>query len=300
MTPGSSATSLLWSSIGTAPAITRRTDIDAGEAFKAFESDGWTAQADTYRELTGAITSRLAEALVDAAGIRSGQAVLDVATGPGYVAERAASRGALPVGVDLAEGMLAIARRRHPNLRFVHADAEQLPFDDDSFEAVVGGFVVNHLPRPERALCEAVRVLRTGGRVAYSVWDRPERMRVIGLASDAIVAAGVEHPAPIPSGGPDPYRFADRSKFEALLHGAGLTEVAVDSVEFTHRVGNDEELWRGLLASTVRSAATIRAQPEAARERIHGELRRLLEPYRQPDGAFELPVAARIGSGRLG
>jgi SAM-dependent methyltransferase len=289
----------LWSLIGTAPAITRRADIEAAEAFKVFESDGWTAQADTYRELTGAITSRLSETLLDAAGVRSGQTVLDVATGPGYVAERAASRGAHPVGIDLAEGMLAIACRRNPNLRFVHADAEQLPFDDDRFEAAVGGFVVNHLPRPERALSEAVRVLRPGGRVAFSVWDRPERMRVIGLAGDAILAAGVEREAPIPSGGPDPYRFADPSEFEALLHGAGLAEVTVDSVELTHRVGSDEELWRGLLGSTVRSAALIRAQPEAVRRRIHGELRRLMEPYRQPDGAFELPVAARIGSGRL-
>jgi hypothetical protein len=125
-------------------------------------------------------------------------------------------------------------------------------------------------------------------------------MRVIGLAHDAIAAAGVENEAPIPSGGPDPYRFADPSEFEALLQGAGLAEVAVDRVEFTHRVGDEEELWRGLLGSTVRSAAMIRAQPEAARHRIHSELRRLLEAYRQPDGAFELPVAAWIGSGRLG
>jgi SAM-dependent methyltransferase len=281
------------------PATTRRAEIDAGEAFKEFESDGWTAQADTYRNLTGAITSRLAEPLLDAAGVCPGQRVLDVATGPGYVAASAASRGALPVGIDLAEGMLDIARRRHPALRFVRADAEQLPFDDGSFEAVVGGFVVNHLPNPDRAAAEAARVLRTGGRVAFSVWDRPERMRVIGLARDAILAAGAEREAPIPSGGPDPYRFADASAFEALLLGAGLVDVIVESVETSHRVGSAEELWNGLLGSTVRSAAMIRAQPEPVRRRIRGELENLLQAHRQADRTYELPVAAKVGSGRL-
>jgi SAM-dependent methyltransferase len=282
-----------------APATTRRVDIDAGEAFKAFESVGWGAQADTYRELIGAITTRLTEPLLDAAGVRDGQRVLDVATGPGYVAERARSCGALPVGIDIAEGMLEAARRAHPDLRFVRADAEQLPFEDGSFEAVVGGFVVNHLPRPDRAVAEAARVLCAGGAVAFSVWDRPERMRVIGVVSDAIEAVRVEHEGPIPSGGPDPYRFADDSEFEALLRDAGLSEVTVETIDLTHRVADAGELWRGLLGSSVRSAALIHAQPEEVRRRIRAELERIVEPYRQSDGELELPVAAKVCAGRL-
>lgn len=282
-----------------APATTRRVDIDAGEAFKDFESVGWSAQADTYRDLIGAITTRLAEPLLDAAGVREGQGVLDVATGPGYVAERAEARGALPVGIDLAEGMLEAARRRHPDLRFVRADAEQLPFEDGSFDAVVGGFVLNHLPRPDRAVAEAGRVIRAGGRVAFSVWERPERMRVIGAVRDAIEAARVEREAPIPSGGPDPYRFADDSEFLALLADAGLTEVSVETIDLTHRVADAEELWRGLLGSSVRSAALIHAQPEEVRRRIRTELERIVESYRQSDGALELPVAAKVGAGRV-
>ena len=225
--------------------------------------------------------------------------MLDVATGPGYVAERAQARGALPVGIDIAEGMLEAARQRHPDLRFVRADAEQLPFDDGSFEAVVGGFVVNHLPNPERAVAEAARVICPGGRVAFSVWDRPERMRVIGVVSDAIEAAGVEREAPIPSGAPDPYRFADDSEFQALLRDAGLAEVTVETIDLTHRVSDAEELWRGLLGSSVRSAALIRAQPEEVRRLIRAELEPVVESYRQADGALELPVAAKIGAGRL-
>jgi len=282
-----------------APATTRRVDIDAGEAFKDFESVGWSAQANTYGDLIGAITTGLAEPLLDAAGVHDGQRVLDVATGPGYVAGRAHARGALPVGIDLAEGMLEAARRRHPNLRFVRGDAEQLPFEDGSFEAVVGGFVLNHLPSPDRAVAEAARVVCSGGCVAFSVWDRPERMRVIGVVGEAIEAARVEREAPIPSGGPDPYRFADDSEFGALLDDAGLTEVSVETIDLIHRVADAEELWRGLLGSSVRSAALIRAQPEEVRRLIRAELEPVVESYRQADGALELPVAAKIGAGRL-
>ena len=60
----------------------------------------------------------------------------------------------------------------------------------------LGGFVINHLPHPQRALAEAVRVLVSGGQVAFSVWDRPERMRVIGVVKEAIETAGVDRDAP--------------------------------------------------------------------------------------------------------
>src|SRR5947209_13880344 len=201
------------------------------EAFKAFEAEGWSAQAGTYGGLTGAITSRIAESLLDAAGVRSDERVLDVATGPGYVAELAAARGARVVGIDVAEGMLALARQRVAGVELLRADAEELPFDSASFDAVVGGFVINHLPDPKRALVEAARVLVSGGQVAFSVWDRPERMRVIGVVKEAIESAGGGRGDALPPSGPDPYRFADEGEFRALLEGAGSVEVTVNTVE---------------------------------------------------------------------
>src|SRR5439155_2903263 len=158
--------------------------------FKEFEARGWTAQAKTYGELSGQVTSRFAEALLDAAGVRHGDRVLDVATGPGHVAERAEARGAVPVGVDLAEGMVAEARRNHPELEFMVADAEELPLEDSRFDAVVGNFVINHLPHPERGVAEAVRVLTAGGHVACSAAPRPARILSLGPGSEAGWARG--------------------------------------------------------------------------------------------------------------
>ncbi len=267
--------------------------------FKAFEAQGWTAQAGTYGELSGQVTSRFAEPLLDAAGVRHGARLLDVATGPGYVAERATARGAIALGIDIADGMLALARERHPEIEFQHADAEELPFEARSFDAVVGNFVVNHLPRPERGIAEAHRVLADGGGCAFSVWDGPEGMPVMALIGKAIDAAGVEddeEQAGIPPG-PDPYRFADPAEFQGLLEGAGLVEVAVESVDLVHRVAGAEELWSGFMGGSVRGATFVRAQPEAARSRIRDALDEVVEPH-QAGGELELPVRARIASGR--
>jgi SAM-dependent methyltransferase len=267
------------------------------EAFKAFEAEGWSAQAGTYGGLIGAITSRLAESLLDAAGVRSGWRVLDVATGPGYVAERAAARAASAVGIDLAQGMLELARQRVDGVELLRADAEELPFAGASFDAVVGGFVINHLPHPQRALAEATRVLVSGGQVAFSVWDRPERMRVIGVVKEAIETAGVDRGDALPAGGPDPYRFADEGEFRALLEATDLLGVTVTTVELTHRVAGTEELLAGLLGSSVRTATLIRALGAVARRRTTVALERIVEPYRTSDGALELPVAAKLASG---
>ena len=276
-------------------------DEGEGEEFKAFEAEGWTRQATTYAELSGQITRRFAEPLLDAAEVEPGDRVLDVATGPGYVAELAARRGARPTGLDLSEGMLAEARRRLPEVDFVAGDAEALPFADASFAAVVGNFVINHLPDPERGVAEAARVLAPGGGLAFSVWDGPGGMPVMGLIGEAIEAAGAEDDeagAGIPPG-PDPYRFAATDEFRALLEGAGLADVVVESVELVHRVAGPEQLWRGFLGGSVRGATLVRAQPEPVQARIREALDEVVAPYAVADG-LELTVRAKLGSGRKG
>ena len=189
------------------------------------------------------------------------------------------------------------ARARYPEIEFRQGDAERLPFADASFDAVVAGFVVNHLPCPERALVEFARVLRPDGRVAVTVWERPERMRLLGVLAEAIERTeGVGDPG-LPSGGPDTFRFADEAAFAALLSGAGLEGLDVRSIGFEEMVADTDELWEGMLAGSVRTAAVIERQPESVRRRIRVELESVVAPYRSDDGIM-LPVSAKLASGR--
>ena len=270
--------------------------IDA-EAFNAFEAAGWDERAGSYDRSFGLVTRRVIEPLLGAADVGARTRVLDLATGPGYAAAASAARGATVVGVDVAGEMVALARRLHPRLEFVHASAERLPFADGSFDAVVGNFLILHLGRPEHAAAEMARVLAPGGKVALSTWDVPERMRLLGVFLEAAHEAGAEPPAQIPAGPPF-FRFADEPEFTALLERAGLSDVEVGTAAFTHRMAGADELWQLLRDGTVRTRALLLGQPERTLARIRSSFDRLVGEYTAGDGGLELPVSVKVAAGR--
>ena len=155
-------------------------------AFHDFEHAGWERAAAFYGDAFGALTAQTAPAVLDAAGAGPGSRLLDVCSGPGFIAAAAAARGATVSGLDFSSAMVAAARQRFPALTFREGDAEALPFDAGSFDAVTMNFGLLHLARPDTALAEAHRVLRPGGRYAFTVWAAPERAVGFGLALRAI------------------------------------------------------------------------------------------------------------------
>ena len=123
--------------------------------FHDFEHAGWERASEHYGDAFGALTIQTADAVLNAAGVASGTRMLDVATGPGYVAGAAAARGARAVGVDFSASMVAHARIIYPAVEFQEGDAEAIAFPDGSFDAVVMNFGMLHLARPERAMARA-------------------------------------------------------------------------------------------------------------------------------------------------
>jgi SAM-dependent methyltransferase/pimeloyl-ACP methyl ester carboxylesterase len=271
-------------------------ELAAADEFNAFEATGWEAKAAGYDGFLGQITQRFIEPLLDAAGVRGGARVLDVASGPGYATARAAERGASVIGVDIAQGMVALARERYPQLDFRWGDAESLPFTDDSFDSVLASFLMHHVSRYEQVAEEFARVLAPGGRLALTVWDLPERARFIGVLLDAVAEVGASPPADVPPGPPF-FRFSEGRELGRLLGDQGLGDFQMERVSFTHPVESPDDLWRGLLESTVRTAALMDGQSADVQGQIRASFERLVEQYRGGPG-LEIPVSAIVASAR--
>ncbi|NML15356.1 class I SAM-dependent methyltransferase [Azohydromonas caseinilytica] len=268
---------------------------DAHCTFGEFERAGWDDEATVsgYERHVATVTRQSMEALLDDAGVAAGQRVLDIATGPGHVAAAAARRGAEVLGIDFAAAQVRLARRRHPELRFEQADAQELPLPAGSFDAVVNAFGMCHLPEPERALREALRVLKPGGRLAFAVWDVAERAVVFGAFYAALRSHG-EADVGLPPG-PNFFLFSDPENSLRALREAGFSHPSVRTVPQVWRLAGVDELISIVEGSTVRAAATWGAQTPPAKQRIRAALAEALAPYRQGE-VFDVPVPALLAS----
>jgi ubiquinone/menaquinone biosynthesis C-methylase UbiE len=179
-------------------------------AFRDFEHAGWETNVSEYEGAFARLTSQSIGPLLEAVGLRRSIRLLDVATGPGFVAAAAATRGARVVGIDFSAPMVARARKLNPAVEFQEGDAEALSFPDGSFDAVVMNFGILHLALPERAMSEAARVLKPGGRFAFTTWAKPEEAVGYGIILNAIQSYGnleVQLPQ-----GPPIFRFSDLAR----------------------------------------------------------------------------------------
>jgi SAM-dependent methyltransferase len=268
-------------------------DIDAA-AFRSFERQMHNRIADSYADFLAPITRHAIGPLLDAAGVRRGSRVLDVACGPGVLSGEAAARGATVVGVDLSPVMLERAQRHHPMVDFREGDAEALPFASASFDAVLCSFGLGHFPQPELALMEFARVLVAGGIAALTWWRLPQS-RLNGAFFEAAREAGLAVPSGVPAG-PPPDRFSDDKRLEELLCSAGLSDVRVSTLSWQARIDSVGAWWDGGLGSMARVAAVIEGQPAEARRRTREAFDRLARAYAVP-GGFLVPLVASIASG---
>ncbi|MDH6579849.1 methyltransferase domain-containing protein [Kitasatospora sp. MAP5-34] len=263
--------------------------------FAEFERSGWARRSGTYDGGFGAMTAGLHEALLDAAGVARGTRLLEVGCGSGRLAAAALARRAEVVATDGVREMVAVAARALPGARVLHAELPGLPFADGEFDAAVGAFVINHVPDPAAAVRELAQVVRPGGRVVLSCWDTLARNRAQGVFFDAVAAAGATPPADLP--GTSPFaRHATPSDFAALLAEAGLTDVRVEQVGWTHRV-DPGQWWRDVLAGTVLTSSLIEGQDAGTVARIRAAYDGLVAAYAAGDGSVALPVAALLAVG---
>ena len=262
-------------------------------AFRNFEHQGWQKAATRYGLGFGEVTVQSIPPLLDAVNAAPGVRLLDVACGPGYAASAAAERGSSAVGVDFSSEMVAIARSRNPNAEFREGDAERLDFRDGAFDAVVMNYGMLHLGNPDQAIVETYRVLRPGGRFAFTVWDTPGPGTGFGIVLHAIQTHG-NLSVPLPPGPPF-FRFSDPAESTRVLNAAGFVDVRVIQVPQVWRLDSGDALFTTLRTGAVRTAALLNMQAAEALPAIREEIVQRTEGFRKGDH-IELPMPSVLAS----
>lgn len=268
---------------------------DNPEEFNAFEHDGWESVSQGYEQHFSRLTSQSVNALLDAAGVDDGMRVLDVCTGPGMIAAAALERGATVTGLDFSAGQIEIARRRVPQAEFVEGDAQNLPYDDDSFDAVVCGYGIIHVPDPQRALQQMVRVAKPGARVATSVWVEPHPSNGFGLLFGTI-KAHADMNVPLPHG-PDFFQFSSVEKLSQALSAVGLGEPVVTEVEQFWALEEPMSMVNSFMQGAVRARGLLLAQTDEVRQSVFDAIAHGMAQFESDYGGYRVPMPALIGSG---
>jgi SAM-dependent methyltransferase len=259
-----------------------------------FEREGWAAHIEGYNDTFGAVTRQTVQATLNAAQVGSGTRLLDICCGPGMLSAAAVDRGARAVGLDFP-GVIALARKLVPGAEFQEGDATELPFPDNSLDAVVCGYGIMHVPDPEAAMQEILRVLRPGGRAALSVWDNETPLSGLGLVYKA-VHDYADLNVPLPHG-PNIFQFSTREKMRDALSGVGFTKVEATQFAQGWQVKSGRQLLDAVHEGTVRTRALLAAQTHEVIAKISAYFEQALAGIRTADGSFYVPMPAIIGSG---
>jgi SAM-dependent methyltransferase len=266
------------------------------ERFLSFERRRHDHLAASYHDHLTPVTAQVIPPIFEALRLAPGARLLDVATGPGALAAAASRRGAIAVGIDLSPRMIEIAATAFPGIEFRVAEVEHLPFADGTFDAVACNFGIGHFPRPEAAVAECVRALKSGGRLALSWWQTVDKLGMQGLFRDAIAEVGAQPPPDVPAGYSF-FRFADTAELRRLLEGAALTDIAVRDISITYVLRDADALWQTGTGSFAMIGAAIAHQDAATQELIRSALIRRASAYKT-DAGLSLPVGFKIGFGR--
>jgi len=242
----------------------------------------WSARAVDWARLQEPRQRILYRTAFEALGLGAGTSLLDVGCGSGLALRAAADRGADVTGIDAAEALVDIARRRLPGVDVRVGELEDLPFATGTFDLVTGFNAFGYAARPVMALREAARVVRVGGCVLMMVSGFPENVAATGRTA-AVDVPRRPRALAVPPEGMLSERIAD----------AGLVPVYETSVPCSFRYPSMDVAVRALLATGVTVPATRHARIEAAANAIRERLAHAVGA----DGGVEIWTTARYAVG---
>lgn len=258
--------------------------------------EGWDAASAWYERVIAPTTTRYAADALEAAQLRSGERVLDVAAGTGALTLLAAKRGASVLATDFAPAMVdrLKARVAREGVRGVEArvmDGQALALPDASFDLAASVFGLIFFPDRVKGLREMRRVLKPGGRAALVTWSVPQRVRVITIVSDAVKAALPDLPPP--ASPPAIFSMSDPKLIEREGVEAGFSRVSIKTVSHVWELPTVESVWTDLAPSSPVFAALLERLEPAKREKVRVTL---MEQARREfgDGPVRLPSEAHV------
>ncbi|MCB0091113.1 MAG: methyltransferase domain-containing protein [Caldilineaceae bacterium] len=247
--------------------------------------------AEIYDEFfVPALFAEWAEPVANAAQVALGQQVLDVACGTGVLTRAVHQRvqpGGTAIGLDINDGMLSVARQKTPAIDFREGNAQDLPFNDAQFDAVVSQFALMFFTDRVKAIQEMMRVLRPGGHLAVAVWDTVNNVEGYAALSNLMDQLyGQETGDAVRS----PFVLGDVAQLRALFAQAG-----VDKVELLHDVGVMRfPSLRDWLTTEIRGWILADKLTDDQFEEFMAAAEPILAPFVTTDGSVALKAPAHI------
>ncbi len=244
---------------------------------------GWADEATVaarrkWQSHVSAFTHGVTEAILQAAEPRPGLRVLDLASGmgqPALLLAAAVGPAGHVTATDVEPGILAVAEETARNLglanmSFRQADAQALPFADQTFDLITCRFGIMFFPDPVKALREALRVLKMGGRAAYTAWGSPDQP--FYKATVGILRKHASVPAPS-ADTPHPFRFAEPGSLRNVMGSAGFRDVR-EELRTTPLIwpGPPQQLWEYFREAAAAFRPLIDALPAEKRDAVVNEI----------------------------
>lgn len=258
--------------------------------------DAWWS-GDKYEPYVGRWSRLVAQDFLDWLDVPAGREWLDVGCGTGALAQAILDRASPSsvVGVDPSAGYIdhAVATTSDDRVSFDVADAQALPFDGSSFDAVVSGLMLNFVPDRGRALAEMSRITRRGAVVAAYVWDYPGEMQLMRYLWDTAVQLD---PAALPLHEGVRFDFCRPDPLRQLFVDAGLVDVAVRDIVVPTVFRDFDDYWSPFLGGQAPAPSYVLSLADEDREALRNAVCDRLPIG--PDGTIALTARAWAVRGR--
>ena len=255
-------------------------------------SFNFAVAGEKYDRFMGRYLPTLAVAFADAADVHGGMSVLDVGCGPGGLTRELVARvGADAVAaIDPSPPFVEATRDRYPGVDVREGAAEELPFEDDTFDAALASLVVAFMQDAEAGISEMSRVTKPGGVVAACMWDVRGGMTMLRVMREAAAAAVPDLPVSAPLPGTSEGDLGD------LLRGAGLSDVEEGTISASADYASFDDWWDPFMFGIGPHASYVAELGDEQRDAVRNTARELLG---NPSGPFTLDARAWFGRGRV-